>query len=36
MNDMVKATLTKVPEVTLGFWIIKISRRRSAKPAATR
>ncbi len=24
MNDMVKATLTKVPEVTLGFWIIKI------------
>ncbi len=24
MNDAVKATLSKVPEVTLGFWIIKI------------
>ena len=24
MNEAVKATLSKVPEVTLGFWIIKI------------
>ena len=24
MNNMVKATLSKVPEVTLGFWLIKI------------
>ena len=24
MNDTAKATLSKVPEVTLGFWIIKI------------
>ena len=24
MNETVKATLSKVPEVTLGFWIIKI------------
>ena len=24
MNDTVKAALSKVPEVTLGFWIIKV------------
>ena len=36
MSDMVKAALSKVPEVTLGFWIIKIVATTSAKPAATR
>ena len=25
MNEYAKAALSKVPEVTLGFWIIKIS-----------
>ncbi len=25
MNEIVKSTLGKVPEVTLGFWIIKIA-----------
>jgi uncharacterized membrane-anchored protein len=28
--------LTKVPAVTLGFWIIKVLATRSAKPPATR
>ena len=25
MNDIQKQTLSKVPEVTLGFWVIKVA-----------
>ena len=35
MTDAIERIASKVPEVTLGFWIIKIRRRRLVKPAAT-
>jgi uncharacterized membrane-anchored protein len=37
MSDQsVRKTLSKVPEVTLTFWIIKIAATILARPAATR
>ena len=35
MTTVPKAASSKVPAVTLVFWIIKIARRRSARLAAT-
>ena len=35
LNSNLNTIVSKVPQVTLAFWIVKILRQRSAKPPAT-